>query len=140
MSTSAQSFVSTTFILSVSHSVMPNSLRPHGLQPTRLLCPWDFPGKDTGMGCHSFSRGSSWPRDWTQVSCTAGRFFNYWSTRAALDFQWVPLKSCGRWPLPGLPEDVVIFFLSCLCWPFTSLNVKNNFRLRASEKKSSWFD
>ena len=31
---------------------MPDSLRPHGLQPTRLLCPWDFPGKDTGVGCH----------------------------------------------------------------------------------------
>ena len=38
--------------LSASHSVMSNSLRPHGLQPTRLLCPWDFPGKDTGVGCH----------------------------------------------------------------------------------------
>ena len=25
---------------------------PHGLQPTRLCCPWDFPGKSTGMGCH----------------------------------------------------------------------------------------
>ena len=34
---------------SVSQSVMPDSLRPHGLQPTRLLCPWDFPGKDTGV-------------------------------------------------------------------------------------------
>ena len=31
---------------------MPNSSRPHGLQPTRLLCPWDFPGKDAGVGCH----------------------------------------------------------------------------------------
>ena len=29
-----------------------NSSRPHGLQPTRLLRPWDFPGKRTGMGCH----------------------------------------------------------------------------------------
>ena len=28
-------------------------LGPHGLQPTRLLCPWGFPGKDTGVGCHS---------------------------------------------------------------------------------------
>ena len=27
-------------------------MRPHGLQPTRLLCPWDFPGKSTGMGCY----------------------------------------------------------------------------------------
>ena len=29
-----------------------DSLRPHGLQPTRLLHPWDFPGKSTGVGCH----------------------------------------------------------------------------------------
>jgi len=25
-------------------------VRPHGLQPTRFLCPWDFPGKSTGVG------------------------------------------------------------------------------------------
>ena len=31
---------------------MSDSLRPHGLQPTRLLHPWDFPGKNTGVGCH----------------------------------------------------------------------------------------
>ena len=31
---------------------MSNSQRPHGLQPTRLLRPWDFPGKSTGVGCH----------------------------------------------------------------------------------------
>ena len=31
---------------------MSNSLRHHGLQPTRLLHPWDFPGKNTGVGCH----------------------------------------------------------------------------------------
>ena len=35
-----------------SHWVMSNSQRPHGLQPTRLLHPWDFPGKSTGVGCH----------------------------------------------------------------------------------------
>ena len=31
---------------------MSDSSRPHGLQPTRTLCPWDFPGKSTGVGCH----------------------------------------------------------------------------------------
>ena len=31
---------------------MSNSSLPHGLQPTRLLRPWDFPGKRTGVGCH----------------------------------------------------------------------------------------
>ena len=35
-----------------SSSVVSNSLQPHGLQPTRLLRPWDFPGKSTGVGCH----------------------------------------------------------------------------------------
>ena len=33
-------------------SVMSDSSRPHGLQPTKLLRPWDFPGKSTGVGCH----------------------------------------------------------------------------------------
>ena len=35
-----------------SCSVVSYSSRPHGLQPTRLLRPWDFPGKSTGVGCH----------------------------------------------------------------------------------------
>ena len=30
-----------------------DSLWPHGLYPTRFLCPWDSPGKNTGVGCHS---------------------------------------------------------------------------------------
>ena len=39
-----------------SSSVMSDSLQPHGLQPTRLLCPWDFPGKSSGVGCHCLLR------------------------------------------------------------------------------------
>ena len=35
-----------------SRSVVSDSSWPHGLQPTRLLHPWDFPGKSTGVGCH----------------------------------------------------------------------------------------
>ena len=147
-----------------SRSVASDSSRPHGLQPTRLLHPWDFPGKSTGVGCHCllccskqqsksesrsvvfdplqphglyspwnspgqdtgvgslsllqgifptqgqnpglpycrqilyqlshqgssrilewvaypFSSRSSWPRNWTRVSCIAGRFFINWTTR-----------------------------------------------------------
>ena len=37
---------------SASRSVVSNSLQPHGLQPTMLLHPWDFPGKSIGVGCH----------------------------------------------------------------------------------------
>ena len=32
---------------------MSDSLQPHGLWPARLLCPWDSPGKNTGVDCHS---------------------------------------------------------------------------------------
>ena len=38
-------------------SVMSNSLRPYRLQPTRLLCPGDSPGKNTGVGCHVLLQG-----------------------------------------------------------------------------------
>ena len=43
--------------ISVSHSVVSDSLRPHGLQPTRLLCPWNSSGKNTGVGSHSLLQG-----------------------------------------------------------------------------------
>ena len=142
---------------------MCDSVWPHSQQTARLLRPWDFPGKGTGVGCHcrlltelisptfltwttvkrkieitlkiergmaefengrkerksevtqscltlcdptdcnppgssihgifqarilervaiSFSRRSSHPRDWTQVSCIAGRRFTTWATREA---------------------------------------------------------
>ena len=35
-----------------NRSVVSDSSKPHGLQPTRFLRPWDFPGKSTGVGCH----------------------------------------------------------------------------------------
>ena len=38
--------------VSVSRLVVSNSLRPLGLGPTRFLCSWDSPGKNTGVGCH----------------------------------------------------------------------------------------
>ena len=63
----------------VSPSVVSDSLQPHRLQPTRLLCPCNSPGKNTGGGAIPFSRGSSWPRD--QVPWTVSRFFTVWALR-----------------------------------------------------------
>ena len=39
-------------------SVMSDSVQPRGLQPARLLCPWDSPGKNTGVGCHVLLQGT----------------------------------------------------------------------------------
>ena len=38
-------------------SVVSNSLGPCGQKPTRLLCPWNFPGKNTGAGCYFLLQG-----------------------------------------------------------------------------------
>ena len=50
-----------------SRSIVSDSSRPHGLQPTRLLCPWDSPGKSTGVGCHCLLFSQWWkypPKAW----------------------------------------------------------------------------
>ena len=51
-----------------SHSVVPDSQRPHGLQPTRLLRPWDFPGKSTGVGCHCLPNKGLVSRTYKELS------------------------------------------------------------------------
>ena len=57
------------------------------MQPTRFLCPWGFPGKNTGVGCHFLLQESSWLRNQTSisyVSCTTSRFFTCWAIMEAL--------------------------------------------------------
>ena len=46
-----------TLLLLLSRSVMSNCFRPRGLKLARLLCPWDFPGKNTGVVCHFLLQG-----------------------------------------------------------------------------------
>ena len=50
-----------------SRSVVFNPQQPHGLQPSRLLCPWDFPGKSTGVGCHRLLH-PSWQADFLPLN------------------------------------------------------------------------
>ena len=87
----------------VSLSAMSNSLQPHGPQPTMLLCPWDFPGKSTGVGCHVLLQRIFLTRDQTWASCIAGRFLTIWVTTVVLIEKylvwgrvWVA-SSCSSW-------------------------------------------
>ena len=45
------------YFMCISCSAVSNSLRPHGLLSTSLFCPCDFPGKNTGVGCHFLLQG-----------------------------------------------------------------------------------
>ena len=81
------------------HSVISNSLLPHGLKPARLLCPWNSPWILEWVAI-SFSRRFSWPRDWTQVSCTAGRFLTIWVLLLLLS-RFSRVRLCD--PIDGSP-------------------------------------
>ena len=96
-------------------------LQPHGLQHTRLLCPWDFPGKNTGVSCHFLLQG---------VFLTQG------------------LNLCLlHWQVNSLPLSHQRSSILCLClcnlltssprrisqWPFTLL-VFHPWRVRGAER------
>ena len=49
--------IEVTLLLPLAGHVESDSSWPHGLQPARLLCPWNSPGKITGVGCHSLFQG-----------------------------------------------------------------------------------
>ena len=84
---------------SISHSAqMCPTLWSHGLRLTRLICPWDSPGKNSVLIAIFFSRVSSWPRNRTRVSCIASGFFTSWATREA---QLWGCPSSATYPVPG---------------------------------------
>ena len=55
-------------VCALTGSVVSYSLRPYGLWPARLLCPWDSPGKNAGVGCHALLQRIFLTRDQTCVS------------------------------------------------------------------------
>ena len=106
---------------------MSDILWSRGLYPARLLSPWNSPGNNNPLQwvVIPFSRGSSRPRDQTQVS-TAGRFFTGWASREAqqLDIAKFPsIETVQTWIFPSnirkcmLPSFVVVQLLSCV-WLF----------------------
>ena len=77
-------------------SVVFNSLRPHGMQPSRLLCLWNFSGKNIGEGWHFllqgiFSTQGSNPHlpHWQAVSLPLSHLFPIWRSSKKLCITWV---------------------------------------------------
>ena len=77
--------LSSSSVCVLSCSVMSDSCNTIDcMWPARLLYPWDSPGRNTELGCISFSRGSSWLRNGAQAFWIAGRFFTDWAIREVL--------------------------------------------------------
>ena len=85
----------------VSYSVVSDSLRPHELQPIRLLCPCDFPGKNTGVGSHFPLQGMFLTQGLNLCLlgplAMAGRFFTTSATwEACWGIIWILLRT-AQW-------------------------------------------
>ena len=88
-----------------NHSIMSDSLRPHGLEPTRLLCPWNSPAQNTGVGSLSPLQGIFPSQESNRVSCIAGGF-TMWATR-----EWAEVcpPQTHLWkPYPPGPQNVTL--------------------------------
>ena len=98
-----------------SHSVMSDSSRPHGLQPTRFLCPWDFPGKSTGVGCHCLLRVED------ESLPSRGLPSCFLSVDDWLQGDRSVVSSITQWPLhshlPSAQVFVSVLSLSPTLWP-----------------------
>ena len=88
------------------------TLQSHGLQLARLLCPWDSPGKNTGVGCMPSSRESSQFRDGTtslKSPALAGGFITTsatWEIPGCDDTQLKTLTSPNRGVRVGMKYTV----------------------------------
>ena len=101
----------------------------HGLQPTRLLRPWDFPGKNTGVGCHFLLQeifptqglNPSLPHCWLTLYLLSHQgspeFLNYWWYSQIYSFYAFEFVSFKAFPLQGY------FFFNSLIFPYNIFNV-----------------
>ena len=110
-------------------------LWPHGLYLSRLLRPWNFPGKNTEGGCHFLLQGNFPTQGSNPVSFIADGFFIIWVTRKALSFlNWsiIALQCCASfcyttttlyiYSLPLKPPSLGVYF-----WSTKLMFAKNSF-------------
>ena len=98
----------------LGYSVVSDSLQPHELQPSRLLYPWDSPGKNTGVGCHAHLQG---------IFLTQGS--NLHLTSLALAGGFFTTKRPLEAPITN--KCTQLLFLPLACKPLAGRNFLNSF-------------
>ena len=83
-------------------NLCPTLCNPHGLDPTRLLCPWDFPGKNAGVSGHFLLKGSFRIRDQTHI-CFGRQILCPWTTWEAY-LSLIDNIKCRHFWLTGIPS------------------------------------
>ena len=98
-------------------SAMSNSVKPYGLQPVRLLCLWDSPGKNTGVGYHALLQGifltqGSNPR-LLHLPALAGGFFTTSATCEAQFYSEIVFISIITTDSP-IRASFLLYFFFCI--------------------------
>ena len=86
-------------------------LRPHGLQPARLLCPRDFPGTNIGVGCH-FPRQGIFPTQRSNRYLLLCRFFTTEPPGKPPQSSKRPKKSVSVMSILQMRNQVILWFFS----------------------------
>ena len=93
------------------------------LKPTRLLCPWDLPGKDTGVGCHFLLQGV-FPNQGSNPHLLNCRWIPYhWPTWGA-QFAYYCVLNNDRMNLSLLLKEWTIWLLSLLYFLMYILSIR----------------
>ena len=95
---------------------MSDSLQPHGLQPTRPLRPWDFPGKSTRVGCLRLLRSSPTPQ--SKSINTLALSFLHSPTLTSIHDHWKNHSLDYRWTFVGKVISLLFNILSRLVITF----------------------
>ena len=103
-------YTKTLMVTSISRPVVSDALRPHRLYPTSLLCPWQFLGKKTGVGSHSFLQGIFLTQILNLHLLHCGRE-TQWHPRAGEE-EMLQIKQWGRKKIQ-IPPLLCLFFWLC---------------------------
>ena len=111
-----------------SRSFVSDSQRPHGLQPTRLLRPWVFPSKSTGVGCHCLLREECLAYSKRQMFA----IIISWTSLIKIQVYWL-LNCIG--PVWSLLCYVQRLVMTCVCFGHNLSNYYILYKIKTNKKQ-----
>ena len=103
-----------------------------------LLCPWESPGKNTGVGCRALLQGSFQPRNWTRVSCITGRFFTAKPSWKPENLEVALIRNGGRKRQEGRGRSKSWRWLWLEHWYQNTRKYKAKIRIAENKEANKW--
>ena len=116
---------------------MLDSLWPHELLPTTFLCPWNFPGKNTGVGCHFLLQGIFPTQELNPISCISCRQILYYCTTNNANWAYPQACSMKHYSARLSKNNKIVLTQKCgEEKPSNALGSKRKFKKKSMERKT----